>query len=988
MAFSSTIREYLAKTTALDLTPFFYATEEGSPYVFTQPGKTVLPADFRPTGFTTATVKDLLKVGHGLDMIREEASRRAGVAQTTEITLALGPDSSDFLLEFFAEQPVDIPFSRLAATLDWTDVTIYLDDVTDFPASGVVNIGKEAILYAAKSAPANTLTGCTRGAYGTVCNRYDPDDNLYKSPVIVRDRIVNHEGKVWHLYMGMQTQAGEIVEAIRPQEIFAGICSSNPEAQDWVTWSFRLRDYTALLDTELGGFEVKGEIVNSGWFSHLPSDVANSSKWGWVVAGVNDRVRVSIAGYLSLDTEGDAEPDETEDFQIEIDEIIPPGFYADIASKIEEVILAITTLEVFTYIDGISFSVFSAVDDINSPLTPGKVKYHAELEAHSSVNIFSIIGGGGILDLTFNLHLDVPGNAFTSLGFTTAGWSTTDHQQGYYLVASRVSATEMPSVFAYNSESDILPVRILKDQFAQVDQAIASSGYLVINETEVVEYTSYIEGTTDVPFEGVYLFTLGEHAVLGSNPTEYELQWTADGENGLTLQAKGEGKPEIKVLWGIESDSVFDILLKLMISTGGNRYPAGDYAVFDSDDLPEFFSTPIPGPYLDIAAFAKASAGFSGDLIQRSLAFSAPQKLRDLVESQLVIMGYCLFCKPLSDGTYKLSLADTANIVTQTTLELVPDGLGGYSVAQGVLANTLTVVGDKSDNRPTVKHDLNSLINRAICKPLYDVAKETQLDWTWTYTEEDSRLEYGVLRSIEFAPKGLGNDPEVGRNVCNALIAGLVIRWSRRQQIWEFPTDFRGWLYSPGDQVALTVPGIPNGYGTRGITDRVMTIIAVEKAYFAPRGDYPCKITAISTIDGNFSMYAPGAQVTAKGDDGTDYLTLAANTYSVDDDPNNVFGVPEADFADVLFFLGAGSVTLWRKGDYENRETLEVDSVDVANNRIYVTSVPATDCSQGDAVLTYGDWDDADLTDSQREWAYIGDLEDDEAVTSDPFKWQ
>jgi hypothetical protein len=167
-----------------------------------------------------------------------------------------------------------------------------------------------------------------------------------------------------------------------------------------------------------------------------------------------------------------------------------------------------------------------------------------------------------------------------------------------------------------------------------------------------------------------------------------------------------------------------------------------------------------------------------------------------------------------------------------------------------------------------------------------------------------------------------------------------------------------------------------------------MTIIAVEKAYFAPRGDYPCKITAISTIDGNFSMYAPGAQVTAKGDDGTDYLTLAANTYSVDDDPNNVFGVPEADFADVLFFLGAGSVTLWRKGDYENRETLEVDSVDVANNRIYVTSVPATDCSQGDAVLTYGDWDDADLTDSQREWAYIGDLEDDEAVTSDPFKWQ
>ena len=986
MAFSSTIREYLAKTTALDLTPFFYATEEGSPYVFTQPGKTVLPADFRPTGFTTATVKDLLKVGHGLDMIREEASRRAGVAQTTEITLALGPDSADFLLEFFAEQPVDIPFSRLAATLDWTDVTIYLDDVTDFPASGVVNIGKEAILYAAKSAPANTLTGCTRGAYGTVCNRYDPDDNVYKNPVIVRDRIVNHEGKVWHLYMGMQTQAGEIVEAIRPQEIFAGICSSNPEAQDWVTWSFRLRDYTALLDTELGGFEVKGEIINSGWFSHLPSDVINSSKWGWVVKGVNDVVKIDITAKLLITVAGPPITLDYEDIDISISEVLTPGFYPNLAVAITNTVNTQLALESFTYVTGMRITFDQGDKDINSPLENEDIRYTLKVMAFAS-GADDFTKDTTSSHINISLHAEELNCALHSLGFSNEE-STFKGVIALAQTTVEYAAPDLPIVFEYNSHCDLLPVRIFKDEFAQVEQTIATTGYLVINETEVVKYSSYVEGTSDVPFEGVYLFTISEHAALGSDLTEYRLRWATDGENETTLKASEESNPEVKVLWGIESDSVFDALLKLMISTGGNRYPAGDYAVFDSDDLPEYFSTPIPGPYLDIAAFAKASAGFPGDLIQRSLAFSSPQKLRDLVESQLVIMGYCLFCKPLSDGTYKLSLADTANIVTQTTLELVPDGLGGYSVAQGVLANTLTVVGDKSDNRPTVKHDLNSLINRAICKPLYDVAKETQLDWTWTYTEEDSRLEYGVLRSIEFAPKGLGNDPEVGRDVCNALIAGLVIRWSRRQQIWEFPTDFRGWLYSPGDQVALTVPGIPNGYGTRGITDRVMTIIAVEKAYFAPRGDYPCKITAISTIDGNFSMYAPGAQVTAKGDDGTDYLTLAANAYSVDDDPSNVFGVPEDDFADVLFFLGAGSVTLWRKGDYENRETLEVDSVDVANNRIYVTSVPATDCSQGDAVLTYGDWDDADLTDSQREWCYIGDLVDDEAVTGDPFKWQ
>jgi hypothetical protein len=51
---------------------------------------------------------------------------------------------------------------------------------------------------------------------------------------------------------------------------------------------------------------------------------------------------------------------------------------------------------------------------------------------------------------------------------------------------------------------------------------------------------------------------------------------------------------------------------------------------------------------------------------------------------------------------------------------------------------------------------------------------------------------------------------------------------------------------------------------------------------------------------------------------------------------------------------------------------------------LIVAEAVVNDCSQGDAIITYADWDD-DLSDSQRLFTFIGILAD---PADDPFRWQ
>ena len=985
MAFSSTVWDYLKVRSATDIYPFFYMVVEGCPYIFTTPGVSSLPADMIPDGFSTATVKELLKVGHGLAPIIERASRKAGVADTSEIDIALGPDDEhDFLLDLFAHKPATINESRLTDTFDWNDTTCYIDDVTDWPSSGTFIIGKEAVTYSGKDAPTNTLTGCTRAAFGTVANTYSPDDGYYKSPVIVRDRIVTYEGKVAHLYLGLLSSEGDVLETVQPQEIFAGPIASNPTSGDWVVWSFRVRDLTALLDTELGGFKIQGKMVNPSQYSLLPEELKKEFKYAWIEANVNDRIHVHLTGEVQT-TDGYREIDEDIDFRIN------PGFYWNLPFAVQESInleLASLSVSDMTFDCQVYKSTSQSMDP-DETFDEG-FKWQIDFRFNADNGYDKTAGAQWV---RVELDVEAPDSVFPMLGYQSAdgigyssygGWASLLFYHHY----AETTATLYPILYKYDKHSLTLPVFIKNEQYAQVENAVPASGILSVGETEVVKYSSYVTDSVTVPFDNCYLFTLEEHCAFGSPEFEYVLRW--DWENGgFALNQEGtDGDAIVKVMWGTDGDTVFDLLLKLMISTGGNRYPAGTYSEWDTDELPEYFSTPLPGPYIDTDSFGHWDSTFSTTALTRALAYCEPKNLKEIIHQQLVLLGLCLVPRPLPDGTYKLAVVNTQNLINQTMLDLIPLGSGDYSINTGTAANSVDVVGDEPGLRPRVEHTLNNIINRAIVKPLYSVAQEKQLDWTWIHTEEDSRLEYGVLRSVRFEAQGLGTTPSVGEDVCGELVAPLIARFSRRIPLWTFYTTRDGWRFSPGDQIAVTIPGIPNGAGGRGITDQVMTILAVEKSYFDPSRQYPCKVTAQSVIIGNHSRYAPTAKITAKGTDaGGNYITLAANEYTTAGQSPNPFGIDPDDYADILYFLGSDEITLWRLGEYSDAVSLTVDSFDIPNNKIYIDGAISPTVSDGLARITFTDWDDSDITAVQQQFAYIGALADAGGDPSEPFGW-
>jgi hypothetical protein len=88
----------------------------------------------------------------------------------------------------------------LAATLSATATTITVTSTGNFPASGTVYLGQEAITYTGKTA--TTFTGCTRGAFGSTATRHLYDEAAgtgLGNPVVLNgsDEIIGRPATLW-----------------------------------------------------------------------------------------------------------------------------------------------------------------------------------------------------------------------------------------------------------------------------------------------------------------------------------------------------------------------------------------------------------------------------------------------------------------------------------------------------------------------------------------------------------------------------------------------------------------------------------------------------------------------------------------------------------------------------------------------------------------------------------------------------------------------
>lgn len=77
----------------------------------------------------------------------------------------------------------------LAADISDTDTSLTLDDAANYPAAGTVRIGNEVIEYTGKST--DTLTGLTRGQWGTEAADHREDDNVQLCITYVNEPLID-----------------------------------------------------------------------------------------------------------------------------------------------------------------------------------------------------------------------------------------------------------------------------------------------------------------------------------------------------------------------------------------------------------------------------------------------------------------------------------------------------------------------------------------------------------------------------------------------------------------------------------------------------------------------------------------------------------------------------------------------------------------------------------------------------------------------------
>jgi hypothetical protein len=134
----------------------------------------------------------------------------------------------------------------LGANAAYTATTITLRDTTAFPASGVVHIGTEAILY--DSIVGNVLTDCTRGHWQSIAQSHYVADGEGLADARVTDQPVGIEGRRVYLYLYGDGDDPQGDGTMR----WRGVCATD------VRWSggkceIEVDSIARMLDQPLGG---------------------------------------------------------------------------------------------------------------------------------------------------------------------------------------------------------------------------------------------------------------------------------------------------------------------------------------------------------------------------------------------------------------------------------------------------------------------------------------------------------------------------------------------------------------------------------------------------------------------------------------------------------------------------------------------------------------------------------------------------------------
>jgi len=268
-------------------------------------------------------------------------------------------------------------------------------------------------------------------------------------------------------------------------------------------------------------------------------------------------------------------------------------------------------------------------------------------------------------------------------------------------------------------------------------------------------------------------------------------------------------------------------------------------------------------------------------------------------------------------------------------------------------------------SRAPTEHNERLIINSVSTRPFTKRwgTKETDGE-PMTEFDQWSIEEYGASKTLEIKPTALyiiwddsitGNRYN-GREAQLAWLTMVAIRWFGAFGRGHYTIDLEapapiGWRFQMGDKLLVTLTGVRDPEGNRGIVSRPAKITEVDSAHGSKA---KVKIRLRMGYE-NFAELAPSGQVSSLT---STTMTLVSNTFSLSTWPiigNGAIGATDADWFDPAFYGGNVRATVWTEGKWAStKQTFQITgrsgNVLTINTNLTATTM-ATNLGLGERTL-------------------------------------
>ena len=880
----------------------FYVLIQGIPYVFLD-GLTPVG----PTGAAWAAPsqggRSYTLQAHGLDVsggikdVGPEISRRTGEVSPSRMSIVLQEDRAATLLGIMAREKSGGVTADVTASFGYATgggpTVMTVQSTAAFAAAGLLYFGRETIYHSGKTG--TTFTGLTRSLFELEATaggtRYG--DTKYVSnadlPIGQGFSTVSEYPSVWHgrwvslraFVVDAEGRAlGTAFGGTDSREIWRGSIRGNPRPMDdWHRWQIDCTSLEALLQTDVGPREIKGQLakIPGGWKANQAGKVATdadgkpifdaeSSGGTMLVTADVSRFVVEIVEYSSeANYPGTAAAKYSLDFAA-------ASLGVHHRSSLRASLNALT--EAALVAAGISNLILhwswwsSSGRWVLQPDSQASYVYALRISWEAEGSIGPLLGFSGVSTTKAT-------GATGAVSAATQAWSI-------YIGAA---ATEIPLWFT--------EVEGLTPSTAGLPDGLATAGFAKIGGKEIVEYTG-LSAISTTKAKGLYKLTGCSRGSMGTTAAIHAVTLAAD----YTSDAE-----DVSIEFGVGFDGVDPLtaILQLAVSTGETAH----HTAYDA--LGYGVSPPLNPLHFDTDQIAALSAALTGQQKALRLFVSKPHRLSELAGKWLAPFGMHLVARVTSAGAYRIQVG-----------EVLPPLESEASTAIG------TAQIDRSD--PARWDDgTDRIVNQIVVKYRWDVLTEAVTDDKVTVNAFDSQREYGVRGRLTWELVGYQLDALSGQATAHGWAMEAVSRFARPYDRFVVRVGRTGWLVRPGDSVSLTLPGVPTTSGARGLTSELAVVLQVTHRYWSGSESTEgtgSDLMVILEPHGRQSTYSPSGKVASKAGS---TITLEANAFT---SPGWSTDAAHFDAGDVI--------VVFTRGDVSTRETKTI--LGIAGNVLTLNS--------------------------------------------------